>query len=107
MIELAPEERALLEEAADKVVRRGLAVPAMMFLETVSPMNMLTASMLQMASPMWRVIIPSSRIDQAARLLERREAIPELLRLIDEREESRRRGELPDDAGPDDTRRTP
>ncbi|RKY22388.1 MAG: hypothetical protein DRQ55_01125 [Planctomycetota bacterium] len=100
---LAPDERQLLEQIADSVVARGVALPAMMFLETVAPMNMLSSSMLQLASPMWRMLLPASRIDLAAAILQRRESIPALLTMIDEREETRRRAARSPDADADDT----
>ena len=68
-------------------MRRQLAVPAMMLLETMAPMNMVTSSMLTMLSPLWRAALPASRIDKVAKVLERREAIPELIRIIDEEED--------------------
>lgn len=91
MSELAPDELALLDEVADAVVRRRLAVPAMMFLETMAPMNVVGSSLLHVAAPIWRVVLPASRIETLARLLERRQAVPELVRRIDEREERWRR----------------
>ena len=91
MTELSGQERTLLEEAARTIVERRLAVPAMMLLETVSPMNLVTASMLHVVSPVWRAGIPASRIDEIARLLERRDTIPEFIRLIDAAEDARRR----------------
>jgi hypothetical protein len=93
MTDFTGPERALLEEAARSIVDRRLAVPAMMLLETVTPMNLVTASMLHVVSPVWRAGLPASRIDAVARLLERRDAIPEFIRLIDAAEEARRRGQ--------------
>ncbi|HZM01253.1 MAG TPA: hypothetical protein VFD43_13485 [Planctomycetota bacterium] len=90
MSDFSAEEHALLDEAAAALVRRRLATPAMMALETLVPMNLVTASMLHVMSPLWRVALPASRIDAVARLLERREAIPELIRAIDAAEERRR-----------------
>lgn len=83
------EERVLLEGVAARIAHARFAVPAMMFLETVAPMNVVTASMLTIASPIWRIAIPSSRIDDVARLLERRDAIPSFLSMIDEAESRR------------------
>jgi predicted aminopeptidase len=93
-MEFTDEERALIDEAAEATVKRRLAVPAMMFLETVSPMNTLSASMLHMLTPMWTIAMPASRIKAMAALLERREAIPELIRAIDTAEELRRQAEV-------------
>jgi len=84
------DERKLMEDAARSIVERRLAVPAMMLLETVVPMNLVTASMLHVVSPVWRAGLPASRIEDVARLLERRDAIPEFIRMIDAAEESRR-----------------
>lgn len=83
------EERGLLEGVAARIVHARLAVPAMMFLETVSPMNYVTSAMLTMASPVWRTAIPTSRIDDVARLLERRDALPAFLDMIDAAEARR------------------
>ena len=83
-------ERTLMQQAADGLVKRRCAVPAMLFLETVSPMNMVSASMLHMLSPLWRSVLPASRIDQLAALLERRESVPEFISIIDQTEETRR-----------------
>lgn len=96
MTGFSEEEERLLDEVASAVVRRGMALPAMMFLETVAPLNMVTATMLHLASPLWRVVLPASRIDSLAQLLERRGAIPELARRIDDADERRRRGEKTD-----------
>lgn len=84
--ELLDEERAFLAEVAEGVVRRRLALPAMMFLEMSTPLNMLGSSALTMASPLWRAVVPVSRIDQLAKLLEKRAAIPALIEAIDEAE---------------------
>lgn len=105
MSALSVEQQSLVDELAERVVRHRLAVPAMMLLETFTPMNMLGSSTLHMASPLWRIVVPASRIDQAARLLEHREAIPALISAIDICEESRRRaGTTPE---PPTSRRTP
>ncbi len=94
-----------MEEAADAVVKRRLAVPAMMFLETVSPMNTVTASMLHMITPIWGLALPAERLKQVATMLERRDTIPELIRVIDEREERRRREERDEKRARKDARR--
>jgi hypothetical protein len=54
------------------------------------PMNMITSSMLYTLAPVWKTALPASRIDELARLLERREAIPHFIRALDAGEEQRR-----------------
>ncbi len=83
------EERVLLEGIAVRIAHARMAVPAMMFLETVAPMNFISSAMLTLASPVWRIAIPSSRIDEVAALLEKRDAIPSFLTIIDEAEARR------------------
>ena len=90
---LEPHEQELLDEVAEGVVRRRLSTPAMMFLEMSTPLNMLGSSTLHMASPLWRAVVPVSRIDQVAKLLEKRIAIPALIQAIDDAEHERRRAD--------------
>jgi len=90
VIAFTQEERDLMDEAAASIVKRRLAVPAMMLLETMTPMNIVSASMLHVLSPVWRAALPASRIEDIAKLLERREAIPEFVKVIDAAEEAQR-----------------
>jgi hypothetical protein len=83
-------DRELLDEAAAAIVRRGLGVPAMMFLEMASPMNVVTSSMLHMLTPVWNAALPGKRLDRMAELLEDRGTIPELIAAIDTAEDKRR-----------------
>jgi hypothetical protein len=92
------DERALMDEAAQAVVRRRLAMPAMMLIETLTPMNMVTASMLHVLTPVWRAALPASLVERLAPLLERRDAQPELVRVIDEAEHRRRQAEADEQA---------
>ena len=88
----SPDERALLDDAARRVVSVRMAVPAMMFLETLAPMNLVTASMLHGLVPLFGIALPAARLEALARLLERRESIPALVAAIDAAEDARRRG---------------
>jgi hypothetical protein len=88
-VDLSDDDRLLLEQTAERIVHARMAVPAMMFFETMAPMNMVSSSMLRIMSPAWQTIIGSSRIDQVAELLERREIIPEFIRIIDTAEDAR------------------
>ncbi len=80
----------LLNDTARRIANARMAVPAMMFLETITPMNMVSSAMLRVMSPAWRTVISASRIDQVAKMLERRDAIPTFIRLIDEADDQRR-----------------
>ena len=85
-------EQALMADAARRVAAARMAVPAMMFLETLAPMNLVTASMLHALQPLLGLALPADKLAAVATLLERREAIPALVAAIDAAEDARRRG---------------
>ena len=88
-------EQALIDDAARRVVGARMAVPAMLFLETMAPMNLVTASMLHALTPVFGIALPAAKLEAIARLLERREVIPALVAAIDAAEDARRRGGKP------------
>jgi len=85
---LSAEELRLMRETAELLVRRRLALPAMLALETVVPLNRVGASMLHVLGPVWKAVLPASRIETVAALLERRDSIPAFVNLLDEAEDS-------------------
>ena len=80
---LSPDDLALLERVADAVVRRGMAAPATVFLESVGPMNFLGSQALHVLTPLLDLACKTGEIEQVARLLERRDTIPRLIALIE------------------------
>lgn len=80
---LAAEEQALLEKIATAIVARQMTGPAVLFLESVGPMNFLGSQALHFLTPILDLVCDSREIERAARLLERREAIPRLIALIE------------------------
>lgn len=100
----SPEDRALLERAAALIARHRMAVPAMMALETLAPVNVVGCSALRVLSPILSIGLPRARLDDLARLLERRETIPAFIRMIDEADERRRREERDEAPPPPDSR---
>jgi hypothetical protein len=89
--DFSAEDRAFLDEAARRLVQARVALPALMFLECLAPMNLVTATLLHGLSPVLGVALPAARVERLARLLERRDAIPEFVRVLDAAEEARRR----------------
>lgn len=77
------EDLALLERAADAVVKRGMAAPATVFLESLGPMNFLGSQALYFLTPIIEWAFHGKEIEQVARLLERRDTISRLIALID------------------------
>lgn len=82
---LTPEDRRLLERVAEAVVARGMAVPAVVFLESLGPMNFLGSQAVYFFTPILEVVFPAREVERIARLLERRETLPHLAALIEAR----------------------
>jgi len=82
---LTADEQTLLEKVAAAVVNRQMAGPAVLFLESAGPMNFLGSQALHFLAPILDLTCDAPEIEQAARLLERRDAIPRLIELIEAR----------------------
>ena len=92
---LSPEDVALLERVASAVVDRGMAVPAVVFLESVGPMNFLGSQALHFFTPILEVVFPQRDIQRVALLLERRDTLSRLAVLIERRAEAQRASTRP------------
>ena len=82
---LTADEQALLEKVATAVVNRRMAGPAVLFLESAGPMNFLGSQALHFLAPILDMACDAREIEQAACLLERRDAVPRLIELIEAR----------------------
>jgi hypothetical protein len=92
---LAAEDVALLERVAVAVVERRMAVPTVVFLESVGPMNFLGSQALHFFTPILEVVFPQRDIERVALLLERRDTLSRLTALIERQAESRRAAPRP------------
>ncbi len=77
------EDLELLERIADAVVKRGMAAPATVFLESLGPMNFLGSQALHFLTPILEFAFNVKELEQVARLLERRVTISRLIALIE------------------------
>jgi hypothetical protein len=77
------EDLALLERVADAVVKRGMTVPATVFLESLGPMNFLGSQALYFLTPIVEWAFNAKEVEQVAQLLERRDTISRLITVID------------------------
>jgi hypothetical protein len=77
------EDLALLERVAEAVVKRGMAAPATVFLESLGPVNFLGSQALHFLTPILEFAVNVKEFEQAARLLERRVTISHLIALIE------------------------
>ena len=80
---LTADDQALLDRVAAAVVSRRMAGPALLFLESAGPMNFLGSQALYFLTPILDLACDTREIERAAALLERRDAIPQLIDLIE------------------------
>ncbi|TKB65944.1 MAG: hypothetical protein E8D52_16270 [Nitrospira sp.] len=80
---LAIEDVQLLERIAEMVVKRGMAAPATMFLESMGPMNFLGSQALHFITPIIDCVMSAKEVEQVARLLERRDTVTHLIAIIE------------------------
>ena len=86
---LSSADLALLERAADVIVQRGMATPAVLFLESLGPMNFLGSQALHFLTPILSVVFAQRDVERVALLLERRDTLSRLSALIDTCEHER------------------
>jgi len=87
---LAGEDLELMERVADALVTRGMGTPAMLFLESMGPMNFLGSQALHALTPLIECVFHAKDFERLACLLERRDTMVRLAALI-ERQTSLRR----------------
>jgi len=82
-----PKERRdeILAKFAQEVVDRGLAVPAIMFLETMKPLSFIGSQFMVMANPIVQVIFNSKLYWEITVLLEDRANVENLIQEIERR----------------------
>jgi hypothetical protein len=79
------EDEQLLERMAETIVKRGMAAPATVFLESMGPMNFLGSQAVHFLRPIIEWAFHAKEIEQVAQLLERRDTVPRLIALIEAR----------------------
>lgn len=96
---LSAEDEALLAAVARRVARYRMEVPAILFLESVRPLNFVGSQAMVFFAPLVQALFAMPEYERFAKLLEDRENLERLARRI-EAEADRR------DAGPDAGRDT-
>ena len=97
---LTDEEVALLDKIAVKIVKRGMSVPAILFLETVHPLNFVGSQAMAFLEPMVRAVFSAEEYVAFRKILERRSGIENLVERIEanegERDSEKKRPTEPD-----------
>lgn len=82
-VEYTEDERALLDKVAKKVVEWKMAVPAIMTLESVKPLNFIGAQAMIFFEPIVQSLLNLKDYDTFRGMLERRESVEALLLRIE------------------------
>jgi hypothetical protein len=77
------EDEELMTRVAEMIVKRDMAAPATVFLESMGPMSFLGSQALHFFTPIIECAFNVKEVEQVARLLERRETIPKLIAIIE------------------------
>ena len=82
---LTPDERRVLERLADRVVELRMEVPAILTLETARPLSLLAGQTMTFFEPIVQALFRVSDYRLYASLVERRECLELLSRMIETR----------------------
>jgi hypothetical protein len=89
-VEPTEAQRALIDLLCRQIVARELTTPALLFLETVRPLNYVTAQTLQFFAPLLSAVTRPNAAAELTAFLERRGSIDVLCRRIEELERERK-----------------
>lgn len=74
--ELTDEQSALLDRLALELVRRRMALPALLFLESSLPLNFLASQFLVFIGPFAKIVFPPAAYQTLVSFLEKRGSLP-------------------------------
>lgn len=83
----------LIGKVAEKIVRYGMGVPAIFFLEMHKPLNFLASQSMVVLEPFVRLIFDTADYMRFALIMERRENVERLIQEIERLEYERKRRE--------------
>jgi len=81
---LSPHQEEILTKIAQKVVSWRMSVPAILFLESVKPLNYVGSQMMAFFEPFVQTLFSWRDYDEFRRMMEERETIERLLQKIEQ-----------------------
>src|SRR5689334_11639189 len=90
--ELDPQDREVLKKLAGRIVELRLETPALLTLETGKPLSLLAGQAMLFFEPFVQALFRMPDYRRFAALVERREALEELARMIEVAADERMRG---------------
>ena len=80
---LTPEQQEILDKIAKKVVLWKMSIPAILFLESVKPLNYIGSQMLVFFEPFVQTLFSWKEYDEFRKIMEERENVERLLQTIE------------------------
>jgi hypothetical protein len=80
------DETIILDKIARAIVRRGMSVPAVFFIQTFKPMNFIGSQALVFFGPVIESLFPRAGIYEFAEFMEERDNVEKLMERIEELE---------------------
>ena len=87
---LEDDDTVLIRKLADFVVRRDMSVPAIMFLESVRPLNFVGSQTMVFFKPILSRFFSRYEYDKIAIILEKREVVDLLIKEIEQKADAKR-----------------
>ncbi|MEO0234141.1 MAG: hypothetical protein ABIN39_01625 [candidate division WOR-3 bacterium] len=81
----------ILKKIAVSIVKRGLTAPAIMFLESIKPMNFISAQIMIFLEPIILTFFNISEYREASLIFEERDSVEKLIKYIEEFENTNKR----------------
>jgi len=85
--EFSPEDIALLNKLADKIVKRRMTIPAVMFFESIKPMNFVGAQAMIFIQPFVTALFTIPEYNRIREMLERRETLYKFVDILEHQED--------------------
>ncbi len=86
---LEDDDTVLIRKLADFVVRRDMAVPAVMFLESVRPLNFVSSQSMVFFKPILSRFFSRYEYDRISSILEKREVVDLLINEIEKKADAK------------------
>ncbi|MFQ5685438.1 MAG: hypothetical protein ACE5GV_02135 [Candidatus Scalindua sp.] len=88
-VKLEDSDTALIRKLADFVVKRDMSVPAVMFLESVRPLNFVGSQSMVFFKPILSRFFSRDEYDRIANILEKREVVDLLINEIEKKSDAK------------------
>ena len=85
----SPEDEEKAKQLAQKIVDRGMALPAILFLESVRPLHFIGGQFMHFMAPISGVVVGKWDLDRVGDFLEHRGAVPFVIEEIQRRDKQR------------------